>query len=381
MTEHIGAEALAAIRSLRLEVEEADRDDTVKPTADTLPAWLYQRFAVGHILPFETMGEADWTYWEHEAAAVRRAVARGGFKTAGAAPSVAGQALINYAAGHRTVTADGLAPYLAAVRAEAAAEAVAQRDLARSAAVVLEQDCARLQAELAPYQALNLGDLTGRTSGACANDTHPMWVRQITDARGCGWCRAVEVTTERDEFCNRVDTLTAVAKGNKAHVASMYEDLQEMLRERNEALARVAELERERAKYVGVEPTIAEEMAYLSRCFFAVHQVCDEAEQQAKRWEHPLPVPEWVALVRAAASGERELTSYPPAMPWAALMDTEDLQDFLGDLLDALNSDQPTTRDVLAEVEKTCASHRAIAETQHAHNTAPGPDAEAGEGQ
>ncbi|MEU3826495.1 hypothetical protein AB0F36_14420 [Streptomyces sp. NPDC029080] len=31
---------------------------------------------------------------------------------------------------------------------------------------------------------------------------------------------------ERDEFCNRVDTLTAVAKGNKRHVQEMFLELQ-----------------------------------------------------------------------------------------------------------------------------------------------------------
>lgn len=71
----------------------------------------------------------------------------------------------------------------------------------------------------------------------------------------------------------------------------------------------VAEL----AKYVGHEPTVAEEMAYLNRCLNAVHGVCDEAEKQATRWEHPLPVPEWVATVREAASGERTASSPSPA--------------------------------------------------------------------
>jgi len=49
--------------------------------ADTLPAWLHQRFAVGHIHPFEELDEANRSYWDHEARAVRRAVDRGGFKT------------------------------------------------------------------------------------------------------------------------------------------------------------------------------------------------------------------------------------------------------------------------------------------------------------
>lgn len=71
---------------------------------------------------------------------------------------------------------------------------------------------------------------------------------------------------------------------------------------------RAAEIERlriELAKYVGKEPTVAEEMAYLNRCLDAVHEVCDAAEKQATRWEHPLPVPEWVGVVREAADGER----------------------------------------------------------------------------
>ncbi|MFB7461253.1 hypothetical protein [Streptomyces sp. NPDC056188] len=45
-----------------------------------------------------------------------------------------------------------------------------------------------------------------------------------------------KLRAERDKFCDRVDTLTAVAKGNKRHVQEMYLELQK-------AQARVAELE------------------------------------------------------------------------------------------------------------------------------------------
>ena len=79
---------------------------------------------------------------------------------------------------------------------------------------------------------------------------------------------------------------------------------------------RIAELETERRKYVGVEPTVAEEMAYMNRCLNAVYAVCDAAEKQATRWEQPLPVPEWVALVRNAADG---LTLAAPALPPAPI--------------------------------------------------------------
>lgn len=51
-----------------------------QPGPDTLPAWLYQRFA-GGVPAWEFLDDGDRAYWEHHAAAVRRAVERGGFKT------------------------------------------------------------------------------------------------------------------------------------------------------------------------------------------------------------------------------------------------------------------------------------------------------------
>ncbi|MGA4875936.1 hypothetical protein [Streptomyces lydicamycinicus] len=73
----------------------------------------------------------------------------------------------------------------------------------------------------------------------------------------------------------------------------------------------------------------------------------------------------------AALHAENE---YPPAMPWAALMDDEDRTDFLGELA-ASAITYSDTKAALAEVEVTCGRWRAIAEAQHAHNTAEGPDA------
>ncbi|MFJ6010196.1 hypothetical protein ACIQHZ_31415 [Streptomyces halstedii] len=50
---------------------------------DTLAAWLFNRYATESPLwgtPWEDIPEDAQSYWEHEANAVRRAVARGGFK-------------------------------------------------------------------------------------------------------------------------------------------------------------------------------------------------------------------------------------------------------------------------------------------------------------
>ncbi|MEU5624225.1 hypothetical protein [Streptomyces tendae] len=72
-----------------------------------------------------------------------------------------------------------------------------------------------------------------------------------------------------------------------------------------------------------------------------------------------------------------EASSYPPALPWAKQLDADDLEGFLADLVDAASGDDDLT--TLAAVEDAIGRWRVIAEAQHAHNTAPGPDAEAGE--
>ncbi|MFD9047624.1 hypothetical protein [Streptomyces zaomyceticus] len=89
---------------------------------------------------------------------------------------------------------------------------------------------------------------------------------------------------------------------------------------------RIAELEAERKKYVGVEPTVAEELAYVNRCLTAVYAVCDAAEKQATRWEQPLPVPEWVVLVRNAAGGVMDAA---PMLSPAPVRQQEDPYDSL----------------------------------------------------
>ncbi|MFB6665915.1 hypothetical protein [Streptomyces parvus] len=54
--------------------------------ADTLAPWLYQRFMVAGA-GWDQLDEDDRSYWEHHARAVRRAVARGGFKTPATPPA------------------------------------------------------------------------------------------------------------------------------------------------------------------------------------------------------------------------------------------------------------------------------------------------------
>lgn len=140
----------------------------------------------------------------------------------------------------------------------------------------------------------------------------------------------------------------------------MTDRIAELEQQLAQARDRVTELETERKKYVGVEPTIAEEMAYLSRCLFAVHDLCDEQEKAARLFE--FPAPEWIAAVRTAVDGLAEATDRP-ALPWAHVMDDSDLHDFLGDLVSAAmgrwrSEPEVPDRTVLADIEKVCADWR-----------------------
>ncbi|MFB7162282.1 hypothetical protein [Streptomyces sp. NPDC056242] len=101
------------------------------------------------------------------------------------------------------------------------------------------------------------------------------------------------------EFNHHIARVTGTnPERNEAFIAHAREDVPALL-------AELAAVRTELAKYVGKEPTIAEEMEHLGRCLNAVYDLCDKAEKQAGRWEHPLPVPAWVEQVRAAADGVR----------------------------------------------------------------------------
>lgn len=101
---------------------------------------------------------------------------------------------------------------------------------------------------------------------------------------------------------------------------------------------------------------------------FKMATLAELAERGIVGSAHVLPVP--VGSVEEPSPG-----GYPPALPWAALLDADDLADFLDEL--AASAITNASSDVaLAEVETTCRTWRLIAEAQHGHNTAPGPDVE-----
>ncbi|MFC1260695.1 MULTISPECIES: hypothetical protein [Streptomyces] len=78
---HTTNEALSdAAEQLRRDRDRIAELEHPSTGPDTLAAWLFQRFYLGSE-PWEGLDEDNRSYWEHEARAVRRAVARGGYKT------------------------------------------------------------------------------------------------------------------------------------------------------------------------------------------------------------------------------------------------------------------------------------------------------------
>ncbi|GGP55522.1 hypothetical protein [Streptomyces abikoensis] len=75
----------------------------------------------------------------------------------------------------------------------------------------------------------------------------------------------------------------------------------------------------------------------------------------------------------AESDGGQKPEGYVVALPWARLMDSEDLGAFLDGLASAAIANT-SPEEALAEVEAVCGTWRVIAEAQHAHNTALGPD-------
>lgn len=119
-------------------------------------------------------------------------------------------------------------------------------------------------------------------------------------------------------------------------------------------------------------PETANDMASVSQ---DAVRVAEESVTELRR-EHAenARLRERIAELEAGAKATAD--GYPPALPWAALMDHEDLTDFLDELAASAITHAPA-ESALAEVEKTCGTWRLIAEAQHAHNTAPGPDVDA----
>jgi hypothetical protein len=223
--------------------------------------------------------------------------------------------------------------------------------------------------EAAPEEELGL------TIGAVAEDGRPVALVFGGEARlkVAGWLTpVVELEQELAEARARVAELETDLAEQKRTTEYFSDQSQRRKTERNEARA-------ELAKYVGAEPTIAEEMAHLGACLRAVDALSlpENLKVDTITADYRIGYIHALADMRTALEAP-ERTSYPPAFPWAALMDDEDLAEFLAELEHAIATPGATPNEALTAVEKACGTWRAIAETQHAHNTAAGPDTTGG---
>lgn len=167
----------------------------------------------------------------------------------------------------------------------------------------------------------------------------------------------------------------------EADLAAKAQDAEAAVKGWERARARVAKLETQtRATRSSVITEVAEKTD--ARCLeygvFGVGDFIRRLAQQATTEDpcHPCGCPKRFDRHADGCPTEPTVpTSYPPALPWARLMDHEDLTEFLDELAASAITHAPAET-ALTEVEATCGRWRLIAEAQHAHNTAPGPDTE-----
>lgn len=169
-------------------------------------------------------------------------------------------------------------------------------------------------------------------------------------------------------------------------VAQMESKLLAMHGELTRATERVAELEAERHSTNEALSDAAEQLRAnrdrITELEAAHGLICRECAAPVRWvenpnggwWNHTGPASSAHSVVPKPAVASSSGT-YPPAMPWAKHLDHEDLTDFLDELA-ASAITNATSEVALTEVEDTIGRWRVIAEAQHAHNTAPGPDAD-----
>ena len=186
--------------------------------------------------------------------------------------------------------------------------------------------------------------------------------------------RIAELIAERNGLADRVDTLTAVAKGNKRHVTELFTDLQKAQRE-------LAEMTRLRDNAVrALNRDDVDTDPHLPDLFADGLHGLYEWETQPEPDQAPAELVDRCVKIAQPALGkltqqrdqargiavalEQELATYTAtALPWAHTMDDSDLHLFLDDLvcatIDRWRSDPDVPgRQILANVEKVCANWR-----------------------
>lgn len=119
------------------------------------------------------------------------------------------------------------------------------RDYQKHASAVLDM-IRPLVFALGQYQALELGTPEGRISAKCDDSSHPMWLRDLDDMRGCPWCRVAEadrLRAENDRLGNGLVGANLALWEDGREIDRLRLALKAAQRGRRELWARVTELE------------------------------------------------------------------------------------------------------------------------------------------
>ncbi|MDP9953082.1 MULTISPECIES: hypothetical protein [Streptomyces] len=90
-------------------------------------------------------------------------------------------------------------------------EGLEPHDYQNHASVVLDM-IRPLVFALGQYQALELGTPEGRVSAKCEDSTHPVWLRDLDDMRGCPWCRIAELKAQAADGAGVISALSVIVK-------------------------------------------------------------------------------------------------------------------------------------------------------------------------
>lgn len=192
------------------------------------------------------------------------------------------------------------------------------------------------------------------------------------DAEGCtiphsSWCETAKKTAAANDGCTCPQPWKDSPQPHAAYcwlISPPRNEVEEMRKRVVEVIAKRDEAHAELNKYVGAVAalTLPEKL-----------KVDTIPGAYRNGYIHAL------ADMRTTLEAPKRRT-YPPALPWAALMDDDDLAEFLAELEHAIATPGATPNEALTEVEKACGTWRVIAEAQNGHNTAAGPGTESGEG-
>lgn len=87
----------------------------------------------------------------------------------------------------------------------------------------------RLRAQVAAFDALELGAVDGRMSAVCEVPGHPTWLRKPDDRRGCPWCQVAALLEERHSTNEALSKADEALRVQRDRIAELEHTVQGMV--------------------------------------------------------------------------------------------------------------------------------------------------------